>query len=193
MNNNFVNINKMNGPNTMLSKNNFSGSGPTNTNSILSKMTSGFRKMSSSTIIIIVAIILFVVLALYYYYNHVSPKLKPSYHANATASSSGQSNGGPTKQAELMLFYADWCPHCKTAKPIWNDLKTQYQNKTINGYQVIFTEVNCTSESAETEQMMNKYNIEGFPTIKLLKDGQIIEYDAKPTKETLNEFLNTVL
>jgi hypothetical protein len=41
--------------------------------------------------------------------------------------------------------------------------------------------------------MMNQYNIEGFPTIKLLKDGQIIEYDAKPTKETLVQFLNTVL
>jgi hypothetical protein len=40
---------------------------------------------------------------------------------------------------------------------------------------------------------MNKYNIEGFPTIKLLKDGQIVEFDAKPTRETLNEFLNTVL
>ena len=38
-----------------------------------------------------------------------------------------------------------------------------------------------------------KYNVEGFPTIKLLKDGQVIEYDAKPTKETLTQFLNTVL
>ena len=41
--------------------------------------------------------------------------------------------------------------------------------------------------------MMNQYNIEGYPTIKLLKDGQIIEYDAKPSKDTLNQFLNTVL
>jgi thiol-disulfide isomerase/thioredoxin len=100
---------------------------------------------------------------------------------------------GSSKQAELMLFYADWCPHCKTAKPIWNELKSEYQNKTINGYNVLFTEINCTNENAETEQMMNKYNIEGFPTIKLLKDGQIIEYDAKPAKDTLKEFLNTVL
>ena len=23
------------------------------------------------------------------------------------------------KNAELMLFYVDWCPHCKTAKPEW--------------------------------------------------------------------------
>ena len=57
----------------------------------------------------------------------------------------------------------------------------------------MFTEINCTNESAEVEQMMNKYSIEGFPTIKLLKDGQIIEYDAKPTKATLDQFLTTVL
>ena len=65
--------------------------------------------------------------------------------------------------------------------------------KTINGYTVVFTEINCTTETEEISQMMNKYKIEGFPTLKLLKDGQIIEYDAKPTKDTLDEFLNTVL
>ncbi len=29
--------------------------------------------------------------------------------------------------------------------------------------------------------------------IKLVKDGQVIEYDAKPSKETLTKFLNTFL
>jgi thiol-disulfide isomerase/thioredoxin len=190
MNNNFANINKMSTTNNSLSRSNITGSG--NSNSYLSKITSSVRKMSSKTIIIVIAIILFIALAIYYYYYHVSPKLKPSYQSNSEGKN-GEGYTGPTKQAELLLFYADWCPHCKTARPIWNDLRSQYQNKTINGYQVIFTEVNCTNESAETEQMMNKYNIEGFPTIKLLKDGQVIEYDAKPTRETLTEFLNTVL
>ena len=40
---------------------------------------------------------------------------------------------------------------------------------------------------------MDKYNVEGFPTIKLLMNGQIIEFDAKPTKENLTQFFNTVL
>jgi hypothetical protein len=79
------------------------------------------------------------------------------------------------------------------AKPIWDELKSEYQNKTINGYTVLFTEINCSEESAEVEKMMNKYSVEGYPTIKLLKDGQIVEYDAKPSKETLTQFLNTVL
>ena len=40
---------------------------------------------------------------------------------------------------------------------------------------------------------MNTYKIEGYPTIKLVKDNQIIDYDAKPTKATLTQFLNTVV
>jgi thiol-disulfide isomerase/thioredoxin len=97
------------------------------------------------------------------------------------------------KTATLMLFYVDWCPHCKTAKPEWDSLKSEYDGKSINGYTIHFTEHNCTNESAEVSQLMDKYNIEGYPTIKLSKDNQIIEYDAKPTKSTMEQFLNTVL
>ena len=43
------------------------------------------------------------------------------------------------------------------------------------------------------EELMNKYKIEGYPTIKLLKDSQVVEYDAKPTKSTMEQFLHTVL
>ena len=78
-------------------------------------------------------------------------------------------------------------------QPIWDELKSEYKNKTINGYHVVFTDVNCSEETAEVERMMNQYSIEGYPTIKLLKDGQIIEYDAKPSRDTLVQFLNTVL
>ena len=84
----------------------------------------------------------------------------------------------------------------KTPKTILNDEQfffPQYENKTINGYQIVFTEEDCSEETPEVEKLMNQYSIEGYPTIKLIKDGQIIEYDAKPSKETLNKFLNTVL
>lgn len=97
------------------------------------------------------------------------------------------------KTATMMLFYVDWCPHCKTAKPEWEDLKSEYEGKNINGYTLVFTEYNCTAETPENEELMNKYKIEGYPTIKLLKDNQVVEYDAKPTKTTMSQFLHTVL
>ena len=92
-----------------------------------------------------------------------------------------------------MLFTVDWCPHCKTAKPVWNDVKTEYEGSVINGYKVSFVDYNCTKETAETQSLMDKYKVEGFPTIILIKDNQVIDYDAKPSKTTLVQFLNTVL
>ena len=38
-----------------------------------------------------------------------------------------------------------------------------------------------------------QYKIEGFPTIKLLKDNKVYDFDAKPTKDNLNNFINTVV
>ena len=99
----------------------------------------------------------------------------------------------PNKIAHLMLFYVDWCPHCKTAKPEWQSLKDEYDGKNINGYIVVFEEYNCTDESSEIEDLVNKYQIEGYPTVKLIKDNQVIEYDASPTKSKMEQFLTTVL
>jgi hypothetical protein len=41
--------------------------------------------------------------------------------------------------------------------------------------------------------MADRFNVTGFPTIKLDKHGEIIEYDAKPDKENLLDFLKKVL
>lgn len=175
---------------------NFNGAGmriPTGveeSTGFFSKIKSAGGNISSNTLIIMLIVALFIGVAIYYYYYHIAPGMKTEYTPNHEHLGTSSNNG---KVAEMLLFYVDWCPHCKTAKPAWDDIKTQYENKTINGYKVIFTEINCTEETAEVEEMMNKYSIEGFPTIKLLKDGQIVEYDAKPTKSTLDQFLNTVL
>jgi thiol-disulfide isomerase/thioredoxin len=157
--------------------------------SIVSRIKSAGSNLNSTTLMIIGTVVLFAIIAVYYYYYYMAPQMKAKYQPNSEHIK--ESGNGNT--AELLFFYADWCPHCKTAKPIWNDLKSEYENKTINGYKVVFTDVNCSEETAEVDKMMNQYNVEGYPTIKLLKDGQIIEYDAKPSKETLTQFLNTVL
>ncbi len=156
---------------------------------IFSRVMSAGSGMSSSTWIMIGCVIVFLVIAVFFYFYYTSPS-NTKYHSNSEQTPAGSSSNN---KAELLFFYADWCPHCKAAKPIWNDLKSEYENKTINGYTVTFTEVDCSEETAEVEKLMNQYSVEGYPTIKLIKDGQVIEYDAKPSKETLTKFLNTVL
>jgi thiol-disulfide isomerase/thioredoxin len=148
--------------------------------------------MTTKNIFPILLGILLVGLAIYFGYTFYK-----QYVSSKTAFSANRENASTdpnsSKSANLMLFYVDWCPHCKTAKPEWETLKSEYEGKSINGYNVVFTEYNCTNESAEVSQLMDKYSIEGYPTIKLIKDNQVIEYDAKPTKSTMEQFLHTVL
>ena len=169
---------------------NFNSSQLTNeSNGMFSRVMSAGSNLGSTSWLVIGTAILFITVGVLYYIYYVAPSMKQKYHANSEQSTKGES----TNTAELIFFYADWCPHCKAAKPIINDLKAEYENKTINGYKIIFTDVDCSEESDEVAKLMNQYSIEGYPTIKLLKDGQVIEYDAKPSKETLTKFLNTVI
>lgn len=149
----------------------------------------GGKPLETKDILMIGFGILLVAGLIYYffYYN----KNVEAFHANRENVPVAEEQ--PNKSCTMMLFYVDWCPHCKTAKPEWNKMKDKYDGKTINGYKVNFTEYNCTKESAEIDSLLDQYKIEGYPTIKLVKDGQIIEYDAKPTESTMTQFLNTVL
>ena len=136
-----------------------------------------------------IAVIVFIIVCYicYVYFTKKSTQSNDEYVANR------RYKEGELKSAELILFYVDWCPHCKTAKPEWDKVKEQYQGKAINGYTILMTEHNCTEDSAGNEELLNRYKIEGYPTIKLLKDNQIIEFDAKPTQDNLEQFLNTAL
>jgi len=155
----------------------------------INKINEYLEFLKSNYILVIISAIILCIISYFLFVNYVVPYLNPK-------SSSITTNEGfdsSSKTAQLMFFYADWCPHCKTAKPIMEDLKSEYNNKQINGYRIIFTDIDCSQETPEIERLMNKFNVEGFPTIKLIKDEQVIEYDAKPNKDTLIKFLNTVI
>jgi thiol-disulfide isomerase/thioredoxin len=122
--------------------------------------------------------------AVYVYMNYVKPRVEPNYVENSEFQKTNNNT-----EAELYFFYTTWCPHCKRAKPEWESLKSEYESKTINGVKVLFKGVDCDKE----EDLANKFGVEGYPTIKLVKDGQVIEYDAKPKKDTLVEFLEQAL
>jgi thiol-disulfide isomerase/thioredoxin len=126
-----------------------------------------------------------------YYWFVIRKKQLESFEYNINREPSDSSDS--SKNAELLFFYTDWCPWCKRSKPEWEEMRTEYEGKTINGYVVKFKEIDCTNETEETERLIDKYKIEGYPTLKLLKDGNVIEFDAKVSKENMVEFLNTML
>ena len=93
----------------------------------------------------------------------------------------------------IYFFHADWCPHCKKALPEWESFKQTNDGKVINGYKINCVDVNCTNEDdANTTQYINKFNVEGYPTIKMLKDSKVIDFESRITTSSLNSFLDTM-
>lgn len=135
-------------------------------------------------IVIILVVLVFLIATLYVYRRYISSKLSSAYVTNNEFS-----QDGATKSADIYFFYTTWCPHCKTAKPIWEDFKSEMKGKAINGVTLNFFEVDCDKDQATSD----KFKVKGFPTIKLVKGNQIIEYDAKPSKVNLIEFVTQAL
>ena len=119
------------------------------------------------------------------YRRSVAGKLNKKYVANNEFSQNSRGN----MTADIYFFYTEWCPHCKTAKPVWADFKNQIGDKKVNGVALNFIEVDCDKDTETSD----KFNVKGFPTIKLVRGNQIIEYDAKPTTQNLLEFVNSSL
>jgi thiol-disulfide isomerase/thioredoxin len=146
--------------------------------------------MDWKTILACVAI-LSIVLGLGYYWFVIRNRQLESFEYNINREPSDSSDS--SKNAELLFFFADWCPHCNRSKPEWEEVRTEYEGKTINGHVVKFKEIDCTNETEDTERLIDKYKIEGYPTLKLIKDGSVIDFDAKVSKDNMVEFLNTML
>ena len=142
----------------------------------------------NAIVLSICAITALIIAALYVFRPNIFEPFTNSYKPNSGSSEQENgSSGSEGNPVEIMLFSVDWCPHCKVARPEWN--KTAESTKSVNGRKVIFTDINCTSETAEVTSLIKQYNIEGYPTIKLLKDGKVIDFEAKPTEQHLKQFL----
>ena len=156
--------------------------------SVLDTLKNIFSSNGYKNIILMVIIFLiFILAAIYTYRRYVSKKINPEYVANSEFVPEGENKQSDV--ADLYFFYTTWCPHCKKSMPIWQSLKSEFDNKQFKGTTINFIEVDCDKDTALAE----KFNIQGYPTIKLVKGNQVIEYDAKPSKDTLIEFLQTSL
>lgn len=85
----------------------------------------------------------------------------------------------------LVLFYAPWCPHCKSLLPIWDNL----QEKHKSSGQVQIGKVDCDKNEEEAK----KHGIQGYPTIILFKQGKkVATFDeADRSQEAIEKFLES--
>ena len=159
------------------------------------RMGIGPSKISSKKNMMIIGIVgIFLVLSIYIFVKFALPLLNKQGKANKEYNNAS-GNKGFGNVAEILFFKADWCPHCKKAAPEWGELQNIIKpGSTINGYTIKYTVVDCTDDKAPgIQEKLSKFKVEGFPTIKLLKDNEVIEFDAKPEAKTLENFLNSTL
>jgi thiol-disulfide isomerase/thioredoxin len=136
-------------------------------------------------IITLVVLIIFI-FAGYYAYNQFS-KTKASRFKDVA------NVNRRNKEAVVYFFHVDWCPHCKKALPEWNSFKSQNNGLEINGYEIKCVDIDCTKETSDITRMINQYKIDSYPTIKLIRDEQTIDFESKITSSSLNKFVETML
>jgi thiol-disulfide isomerase/thioredoxin len=96
----------------------------------------------------------------------------------------GFGTAGAPPVGTFTMYYADWCPHCKSVKPDFADF-AKAGVVTVNGRNVAVKMV----EESEKEKMAGK-NIKGFPTFLFeTAAGQSVEYSGPRTRDSWMDFL----
>ncbi|XP_054156568.1 protein disulfide-isomerase A6 homolog [Oppia nitens] len=80
----------------------------------------------------------------------------------------------------LVEFFAPWCGHCKNLEPIWAEAATELKGKV---------KVGALDATVHTVTA-GKYNIKGFPTIKIFSRGEVEDYEGG---RAVNDIINTAL
>lgn len=102
-----------------------------------------------------------------------------------------------TEDIDVRFFTVTWCPHCTTAKKEWVKFVDKYDNQKLNGFKI-----KCVGGIGGTDCTNNKdplivdaistFNIEHYPTIKIVKGKETIDYEGKVTMSNLESFINNI-
>jgi thiol-disulfide isomerase/thioredoxin len=123
--------------------------------------------------------------AYYIYKTYIAPQSDRSSYEGFASGMNLRNESSDPDMVTLYMFAVEWCPHCKHAKPIWDEFVKENSSKMFNGKNVNFVLVDCDKDSA----LADKYGVSGYPTIKLDKGSEVIEYSSKPSSDTLLAFL----
>jgi len=139
-------------------------------------------------VLILFLMVVFIILGYFGYQWYAKPQM-----ANKDMKDIANANRrDPT--VEIFFFHVDWCPHCKTALPEWQKFMAQYDGHQFNGYTIKCIDLNCTDDSdPKIASLISQFGIEGYPTVKMMKNGQTISFDSKITKSSLETLLSKEL
>lgn len=134
------------------------------------------------TTLIIVGVMGLVLLGIYY----------KMYMRNVSEGFEDASVDVKPNEVVLVLFFADWCPHCRSFKPDWDKVKSIEGTKTASGKNIRLVEVDCTETTAKSSALMEKYEVEGFPSVKVLSGSSVEDYDGARTYKELKSYAKSL-
>ena len=85
----------------------------------------------------------------------------------------------------LFLFSAKWCGHCHHFMPTFEKLKQEY----IDDSKIKIINI----DEEKNRDLVEKYGVEGFPTLKLYDGKQLYEYTGGRDINNIREFVNKKL
>ncbi|XP_069469446.1 protein disulfide-isomerase A4 [Ambystoma mexicanum] len=82
------------------------------------------------------------------------------------------------KDTVLLEFYAPWCGHCKQFAAEYEKIAQKLKE---NDPPIPVAKIDATTASA----VAGRFDVSGYPTIKILKKGQAVDYEGARTEEAI--------
>jgi len=91
----------------------------------------------------------------------------------------------------LIKFHAPWCGHCRHFEPVYEEIAQEIQllaNDVDEFRNIHIVRIDATVHS----DVANYYDIRGFPTLKFIRQSDVITYENDRSKSAIFEFLRRV-
>ena len=86
------------------------------------------------------------------------------------------------RKIQLINFSSSWCHWSKKIKPLWENLKDEMKFSNVK-----LIDINCDSN----KNLCDKYDINSYPTIKLISDDKVVEYKGDINLDEINLFIKS--
>lgn len=83
----------------------------------------------------------------------------------------------------IITIDAPWCGHCKALAPEYAKAATQLADDKSD---VVLAKVDATEE----KELAEKFQIQGYPTIKFFRSGKAVEYNGGRSSEDILKWIN---
>jgi thiol-disulfide isomerase/thioredoxin len=95
--------------------------------------------------------------------------------------------GFEVEDKSIIIFKAEWCGHCKTAKPEFDKLVGASPITLKDGSKATVKVLDADKHKDE----ITPYKIRGFPTILVANGGTTTEYPGPRTSDEVIKFINS--